>query len=429
MKLASPFVGFLTIVLLIAIPVGGSPSLQVGSHSTYNLNATLSFQPPICQTDPSTATAMMVICPTGSMIPEIPSGVNVTGTLGWTDTGLNSTFTTLNVTHDLTTSSNGLMVPSIHRAGSFNETINLANRTISIIPFLRTEMDDALQMDQAMMSTSIPSGISPSTAMSTIESNMFQPHPVYTMWWVNDASSLKLNQTVPVLFFPTNVTGSTSIDLGSLGSRQAWTLTFSPRPFSMLDLSTTAGTTNSRFGVTFTFNYDQKSGVLLSANVNIHFGFSEQITQSSECSTSNNPPIGWCNNGSLILSSSGFNFDATLTLASTSLNLDQTMGSGGASEGSTTASTGTGSGTGGNGSGSGSGSGTGQSSTSGSQTGSGTGSGSSAGNTPAPSSPQPMVTIAPWIYLLLGLVVVAIISTGLWIARRRSRKPSSPTQQ
>jgi len=352
------------------------------------------------------------------MIPEIPPRVNFTGTLGWTDTGLNSTTAVFNVTRDVTLSSDGLVTPSVHRTGSFSETVDLPSRIISIMPFLKTEMDNALQVDQSMVSTSVPSGVDPSTEMSAMESTIFQPHPVYTMWWINDASGLKLNQTVPVLFFQTNVTGSTSVDLGSLGTRQAWVLTFSPRPFPMPD-SSTAGTgiTSPIFSMIFTFNYDQKSGLLLSANVNVHFGFSEIVTQSGECSAVSNPPIAWCNTGSVILTrSGGFNLSATLTLASTNLNLDQMMGPSASSEGGTTSSTGSGSESGGN---PGSGSGTGTVS----------GSGSNAGNNPSPSSSQPMISITPWIYLLLGLIIVAVIAMGLWISKLRSKNPATPPPQ
>src|SRR6266705_1838095 len=103
--------------------------------------------------------------------------------------------------------------------------------------------------------------------------------PFHTMWWVN--GPLKVNDTVPVLVFPTNVTGSTSLDLGGgIGTRSAWTLLF-PRtgsplpPDPMTTMASTIPITNN-FGFALTFNYDQTSDLLLSASADIHLGFGEE---------------------------------------------------------------------------------------------------------------------------------------------------------
>src|SRR5438093_1472161 len=67
--------------------------------------------------------------------------------------------------------------------------------------------------------------------------------PLHTMWWVNGA--LRVNDTVPVLVFPTNVTSSTSLDLGgSIGTRSAWTLAF-PKTGSLLPPDPLATMTSS----------------------------------------------------------------------------------------------------------------------------------------------------------------------------------------
>jgi hypothetical protein len=89
------------------------------------------------------------------------------------------------------------------------------------------------------------------------------------MWWVN--GPLKVNDTVPVLVFPTNVTDSTSLDLGgSIGTRVAWTLAF-PKSGSFLPPDPMATLVSSipiadNFGFALTFNYDQTSDLLLSAS-------------------------------------------------------------------------------------------------------------------------------------------------------------------
>src|SRR5437899_11681463 len=112
--------------------------------------------------------------------------------------------------------------------------------------------------------------------------------PLHTMWWVN--GPLKVNDTVPVLVFPTNVTGSTSLDLGgSIGTRSAWTLAF-PRtgsplpPDSMTTMASTGPITNN-FGYALTFNYDHTSELILFAIAAIQRRFSDEtITQQAACS-------------------------------------------------------------------------------------------------------------------------------------------------
>ena len=271
MRYASPLVGVLTIILLVAVPVGGSPALKAGSNAAYDLKTTVSIILPTC----NGASAAMMYCNFSSMLTSIPPSFNVTGTFGWAATSVNSTSASLNVSRDATISSDDLMIPSLHRTGSFNETVNLATRTISIMPFLKTEIDEAIQMEQSAISSALPSGATPEGAMNAIESSA-STRGVYTMWWINDPASLKVNDTVPVLVFPTNVTGSTSINLGPLGTRPAWMLTFAPRPFSRMESYALSNSTfRFDYGAASTFNYDQQSGVLLSASVSIQFGIAE----------------------------------------------------------------------------------------------------------------------------------------------------------
>lgn len=439
MKVTVSAVGILALILLAAVPVGGSSMLQVGSRATYDLKATISFQPTVCETtsSPTVDPNIIVECP---LIAVVPMSININGTLGWTATGLNANTVNLNVTRDVTISSEDLMIPAIHRTGSFNESINLATRIISIMPFLKTEMDDALQMAQSSTMAPLPTGVDPTAAMTIVESRMLEQHPVYTMWWINGTPAQ--GQKIPVLIFNTTVKGPTTVNLGALGNRPAWALVFNltspgPQPEMSVVSPVPAG-----LRAVFTFNYDQKSDLLLSASVDIHIEFVAMIPQSTQCTMVPATTMNSCvspDSSVMIPSSSGFNINATLTLASTSLNLDQPIGSTGSSGGTSSSGSGSGTGSGsgsgsGTGTGSGSGSGTGSGTGSGSGstgstgtgsgpgTGSGSGSGSGSGNTPKSTANVPSNGLPSWLYWILGVVAVAIVATGLTISRRRRAK-------
>src|SRR5438093_342558 len=246
---------------------------------------------------------------------------------------------------------------------------------------------------------------------------------------------LHMNQTIPVLFFPTNVTGSTTVDLGSLGTRAAWTLTYNltlPTPLPQQETSGTSIPTGDKIQAAFAFNYDQQSDLLLSASADIHAGYLEESTyQTDQCNPSTTTSTTWCydTSSSTLIIQSGLSIQASLTLANTSLNLDQRSVPTDPSEGSTTAS------------GSGSGSETGSGSDSGTRSGSGTGtggydqgpssgpgSGSNPGSIPQSASPKPSPSMDPWIYWIIAIALIAIIGTSLWVARRRKNRgsPAAP---
>lgn len=440
----------LALILLISVPVGAAPGLQKGSQATYNLSASISFFQ-FCLESSSSGIQPRIVCP---LIVTMPSSIDINGTIGWTATNLTSTTAYLNVTRDVTiSSSDGTRVPVVHRFSSFNESIDLATRIVSIMPFFTQLMDEALQMAQANMGASLTAGVDLSSSMSMIKDSILQ-HALHTMWWVN--GPLALNQTVPVLVFPTNVTGTSTVNLGSLGSRPAWTLTFKiPRllQFSQFGTATTSVAPPSIAAV-FTFNYDQKSDLLVSANADTNLGFLTETTiQPAQCETTTT----WCNTTSTpitITHQFDFNIQASLTLANTNLNLDQRLSPiGSSSNGNTGVGSGSSSGTGtgsssgtgtGAGSGQGSGSGTGTGSGSGSSTGSGTtsNSGSGTGSNNGPSGngqsttkPQPTfmilpASLMPWIYGIAGIVTATILGTVLWVARRRKSTPGlNPTTQ
>ncbi len=366
-------VGVLTLILLVAVPVGGAPALKVGSSASYNLSVSITFSPSFCETIPSSG-----YCP---MITMIPPTLDVNGTLGWTV----------------------LTAPSLRSLHSLNESIDLATRIASILPFLMPEIDQALQMGQNGMGTTVYSSIGWNASARILTSDLIQRHPIYTMWWVN--GPLKLNETVPVLVFPTNVTGSTNVDLGGLGTRAAWTLIYNltlPPPSPRQEVSGTSSPAGDDIQAALSFNYDQQSDLLLGARADIHLGY-------------------------------GLGIQASVTLVNTNLNLDQRLVPADPSQSSTTASgsessPGTG---GGSETGTGSGSNTG---TVGYGGGSDSGSGSRPGSGPNPdsisqsTSPKPSSALAPWVYWIIGMAAMAIIATSLWFARRR-RNRASPVAQ
>lgn len=430
--------GALALLLLIAVPANAAPALHTGSQTNYDLSVTVSFLQS-CGPVLGTALSPDVVCP---MIAMISPSLNITGTLGWDVASLNATTATLNVTRDIAPSGSEFLAPVMHHTGSLNESINLATRIASILPFIEPEMDQALQAAQASTATSLPAGTSWSSTMSSMDDTMMR-QPIHTMWWVN--GPLKQNDTVPVLLFETNVTGSTNVDLGStIGSRTAWTLTFN-RTRSLLPPSPLASTTSSiltadKFEFALTFNYDQTSDLLLSASADIHLGFGEETLVPTPCdsSTATAPAVTVCPaNPVPIMREFGIDVQAALKLSSTTLDLTQrltpTSGSdpnGGSSSGSGPG-TGPGSGPGSTpsgGSGPNSNPGNGYNPTSGSTT---TGAGQPTSN-PATSKPATQsASPLPWIFWVLGVIAAAIIASGVWIARRRAGRNSSiapPTQ-
>jgi len=338
------------------------------------------------------------------MITMIPPTLDVNGTLGWTVTGLANTTVVLNVTREVTTLSwDSLTAPSLRSLHSLNESIDLATRIASILPFLMPEIDQALQMGQNGMGTTVYSSIGWNASARILTSDLIQRHPIYTMWWVN--GPLKLNETVPVLVFPTNVTGSTNVDLGGLGTRAAWTLIYNltlPPPSPQQEVSGTSSPAGDDIQAGLSFNYDQQSDLLLGARADIHLGY-------------------------------GLGIQASVTLVNTNLNLDQRLVPADPSQSSTTASGSESSPGAGGGSetGTGSGSNTG---TVGYGGGSDSGSGSRPGSGPNPdsisqsTSPKPSSALAPWVYWIIGMAAMAIIATSLWFARRR-RNRASPVAQ
>src|SRR6266852_6507199 len=297
-----------------------------------------------------------------------------------------------------------------------------------------------MQMAQTNMASSMPTGTSWSSTMSAMDATMVR-QPLHTMWWVN--GPLKVNDTVPVLVFPANVTGSTSVDVGgSIGSRSAWTLAFPTTrslPPDPLAAVTSSIPTADNFEFALTFDYDQTSDLLLSASADIHIGFGEEtFIQPIACGSSATtaPATTVCPASPIpVLREFGIDVQASLKLISTTLDLTQRLTPTASADSSSGSSLGGGSGTSpGPLTGSGSGSGPSTSSGPNSSPGSGysPGSGSSTTgaeqptNNPAQSKPSTQSAgLLPWIFGILGIIAAAIIATGVWIARRRMRRNPS----
>src|SRR2546422_7136986 len=406
-------IGALTLLFLIAVPVRAAPSLQKGAHTSYNLSASISFLQS-CETFGVSTSTNTIVCP---MIASMPSTVDINGTLDWTVIDLNSTTASLNVTRDLTASSNVGVSSAAYSPRSFNESINLATRIVTLLPLIMPEMEQVLQMAQTTMTGSLPTSVNWSSSMSTLESTMVS-RPLYTMWWVN--GPLKLNQTIPVLVFPTNVTRASSVDLGgTLGTRTAWSLVFSlSRPSIPADPTATSLSTipfGNNLELALTFNYDKTSDLLLSASANIHFGFGEETTiQSAPCDNSVSSiacPVS--NTPTAIMREFGIDIQASLKLASTTLDLSQPM----------TQSTSSQNGNSGSQSDAGSGPGT----STGGDSGTTSGTGQPTSDQGQPKSPLMSANWLPWLYGILGIVAAATVGTGIWIARRRIKRASTKT--
>src|SRR5882762_8027361 len=129
--------GALTLLLLIAVPVSAAPALHKGSQTSYNLSVSISFLQS-CGPVMGSALSAGIVCP---MIAIIQPSLNLNGTLGWAVTDLNATTATLNVTRNISTSIGKIITPATHHTGSFNESIDLATRLATILPFIEPEID------------------------------------------------------------------------------------------------------------------------------------------------------------------------------------------------------------------------------------------------------------------------------------------------
>ncbi len=417
---AQVFLGALVILLLVAAPVGGSPSLSKGAHAEYNWSVSISFVQS-CETAGSMSPSL-IACPLSMALP-IEDTIN--GTIGWTVTDLNSTTAVLNVTRTIGMFNQGISSPAVRLSHSFNESINLATRLVNLMPMIGPEMDQVLQSAQTSVTGTIPNvnlASSISSFPGAITSRQF-----YTMWWVN--GPLQFNQTIPVLVFPTNVTKSSMIDLGgTLGSRTAWTLeTIFPHIIPQPDITTSTVSSipvNDLFDESLSFNYDKSSDLLLSSNATLQMGFGEEMTvQPTPCdSTTSTISCPASSGPTMIFRAFGFTIQASLVLSNTNIDLSQRMPSASSPQDQSSGSNP------GSGTSYGSNSGTGSiigTNTSGSSNygngGTSAGSEQPAGNAQQPTSLLQASFWSPGIFILIGISVALAVALGV-LARKRSKK-------
>ena len=410
----------LALLLVAAVPVEATPTLQKGAHSTYSLNVTISFLE-TCETlGTTTAASSVIVCP---MIATFPISTNVNGTVAWSVTDLSSTSASLNITHDLTIFGGEATRPVIRDVGSLNESVDLSSRLVSFFPGIMPEMDQFLQTTQSLASASLP-GVNLTSSMTALEGVM-PDRSLYTMWWVN--GPLRLNETVPVLVLPTNVTRSSTVDLGgSLGSHDAWGLDFNiSRPMiAPVPSATLASIPSPAMQAGFAFNYDKTSDLLLSASAELHSGFEDVMPISpSPCVPSASMACPATSSPTMILGSFGLDIEASLKLTSTSLDLSQRMtpiippqSNGGSNNGN-------GSGTSG-GTGSDNGSSGANSSSNGNGANGQTGQPSSATNQPTSGGRASAWPV--WIFGLLGVLAAIIVASTVWVSGKRRRNNVGP---
>ncbi len=424
LRRAQVFLGVLVVLLLVAAPVRGSPSILKGAHADYNWSVSISFVQS-CDTA-GTMSPSLIACPLSMALP-IEDTIN--GTIGWTVTDLNSTTAVLNVTRTIGMFDQGLSSPAVRLSHSFNESINLGSRLVSLLPMIEPEMDQVLQSAQTSITGTMPN-VNLASSISSFQ-GAITSRPFYTMWWVN--GPLQLNQTIPVLVFPTNVTKSSMIDLGgTLGSRSAWTLeTIFPHIIPQPDMTTSTMSLipiNDLFDESLSFNYDKSSDLLLSSNATLQMGFGEDMTvQPTPCdSTTSTVSCPISSAPTIIFREFGFTIQASLTLSNTNIDLNQRLSIDTPPQAQSS------------GSNLGSGNGSGASSGSGPNAGTNTGGGPSYGNSgdsrgsgqPAANAQQPTLPMqpglwSPWIYVLFGVILATAVALGVFVRKRSKRSTSS----
>lgn len=145
---------------------------------------------------------------------------------------------------------------------SFLESVNLTSRLVTF-PKIRNP--------ESFLGTMVPSygSVLPVQGFDVSLVPLFFFHPVYTIWWVNLPLSLAV--AVNVLTFSGMVNGTRMVDLESLGTRSAWTVSaglgrFLPTVPCAVDMCTV---NLSSFTSDAFFAYDQSSGMLLESNLDL----------------------------------------------------------------------------------------------------------------------------------------------------------------
>ncbi len=263
-----------------------------------------------------------------SMPSAVQLGLN--GNVGWTVEGLSSDTANLLVSHNL-----GVSIPvpelplititPVTESGTFVQSIDLATRVESA--GTATDLIEHVLDSFAAASSGSNSGFgNVISQMSATTSS----DPSYTLWWVN--GPLSIGSPVQVMDGWASVTGSETLDLGTLGNVQAWIVTsqFSQDVNLMVPASPLAPpgpNARATLSLDFLWSYDKGSDLLVRSLAN------GTITMHSMMSTQI-PTNGYCANYPCTYATVQVTRDMRLTLTlalhltSTSLSLDQRMRNG-----------------------------------------------------------------------------------------------------
>jgi plastocyanin len=279
-------------------------------------------------------TVDVVVVPPAEPPTSMPSTfqVGLNGNVGWNVQGLSSSTANLLVSHNLGVSVSvpqlpGLTITPVTESGTLVQSIDLATRAESA----GTATDLIEHVIDAFAASSSSQGFN--SGFGNIISQMSATatsDPSYTLWWVN--GPLSNGSPVQVMDGWASVTGSETLNLGSLGNVQAWVVTsqFSQGvnltvPSS--PLGTPGPNSHATIDLNFLWSYDKSSDLLTRSFAN------GTITMHSASNTQV-PTSGYCLNYPCTYTTVQVTRDMRLSLTialhltSTSLSLDQRMRNG-----------------------------------------------------------------------------------------------------
>lgn len=219
--------------------------------------------------------------------------VGLNGNVGWNVEGLSSSTANLLVSHNLALSVAvpqlpGLTITPVTESGTLVQSIDLASRVESA--GTATDMIEHILDAYASVSSG---SYGSNSAFGNIISQMSASatsDPSYTLWWVN--GPLSSGSPVQVMDGWASVTGSETLNLGDLGSVQAWILTsqFSQGVNLTVPSSPFAGpgpNANAAFNLSLLWSYDKGSDLLArsfaNGTITMHSAMSTQIPTNGYC--------------------------------------------------------------------------------------------------------------------------------------------------
>jgi plastocyanin len=199
-----------------------------------------------------------------------PMQVDLSGTVGWKVEGLSGDQANLNVSHQIGLSVSpfpGFSLTPITESGSFEQSINLSTRVES--------PGTAASIVKSFLVSALPalSGTTFLTGATTVTNPILQAmlsgqsaSPEYTTWWVN--GPLSNGSPLQILHGWSSVTGSESLNLGSIGTRAAWIVTSQLSQTINLNIPNPSNpfsptTSNAAASLKLLWSYDMSADLLL----------------------------------------------------------------------------------------------------------------------------------------------------------------------